>query len=282
MKSRLAWFLALVLALPSIAESQARHYEIRLDPTEIGHFSVHIYTGSLNTLPYGMNDGPDVARHALTMPCVQAAIDRMLAQGYLRRVDLDAGFTRTGYSCAAVGFEKPGHAVTERQPVVLVITKPEMVEGIGIIPATQVLAGVVTDSADVLVAVVGPADSAMAVSGTNSNGFDGMETPGGGTGSGTVEPERDDEDFVYRYSAHEVGGWTDWRARTSPGAQCLWTQWDQRVRTGTISSMIGGMGGFINGWNSGVVSVSLGALSGFYNANATYWANPPDTTSGCP
>ena len=239
------------------------------------------YSGGPNTLPYGMADALHVLNHARAMPVVYQGIIRMLSRGYIRRADLDCSMTQGGHSLVAIAFEKPGYDVTQRQPVLMVITRACEVPGLGFVPATQVFGGLAYDSAGVIRTTSTPADSTVFICGTlagASMADQAIESAIGG-GHGT---HRDDESFVYKYSAHEPragGGW-DWRSWTSPGMQELWNGWSREVGTQTIMGALSSLPSWRTGLDNGLLSTSCSAAVAFYSATVNFWSHPPDTTGG--
>jgi hypothetical protein len=237
------------------------------------------YSGGTNTLPYGMADAAHVLNHARGMPVVLEGVSRMTSRGYIRRPDLDCSLTQGGHSLVAISFEKPGENVMLKQPVLMVITRACEVPGYGFVPATQVFGGLTYDSAGVIRCTSTPADSAICIQGTLVGGSaaDAVIASALGGGFGT---HRDDEDFVYKYSAHEprMGGGWDWRSWTSPGMQELWHGWAREVSTQSIQAALGALPAFRTGIADGIIASACAGASAFYTASNRYWSNPPDTT----
>lgn len=201
---------------------------------------------------------------------------KMSGRGYIRRQDLDCGVQRLGYACALISYEKPGHAVTEEQPVIMVVTKPFDVGGVGWVPATQVMCGLFRDSSDVLLTAGTESDSAIIVVAQSVLG-----SPNAGLESAIIAAGvpsfRSDEDFVYMYSAYESGsGFTDWRDYTSPGMQQIWNGWSTVMGITAVGTTIGaGPAWFQPPW--GTIGACCAVIGACYTADRLYWAFPPDT-----
>jgi len=244
------------------------------------------WRGGSNSLPYGLGDAASVLDHARDMTCVTHAMDEMSARGFLRRPLWDIGLTRDGYSCAVISFEKPGFdpvAQGSQQPAVLVITKSYEVSDVGYRPTTQVLGCTLRDSCGTFTFASDACDSVFAVVGVPSVGsLDALETgteAGAAVGSGW---SRDDESFIYRYSAYDPADNGTWNTYISPGMRYLY---EQEARAVMLGAKLGAIGGVANALTSGkmtwatlALNVSVCMLYGVLCADATFWLNPPDTS----
>lgn len=98
--------------------------------------------GTLQSLPYGPGLGSSyIMSAALTMPQVQTAIDALTALGYVRRADLDAGFSKESCSTAIVSFQFPGVDPHDRQPFVMVVTREDATRVYTQVMATAIATG---------------------------------------------------------------------------------------------------------------------------------------------
>ena len=244
------------------------------------------WAGGSNSLPYGLGDAASVLNHARDMTSVTRAMDAMSARGFLRRPQWDIGLTRDGYSCAVISFEKPGFdpaAQGSQQPAVLVITKSYEVPDVGYRPTTQVLGCTLRDSCGTFTFASEACDSVFAIVGVPSVGpLAAVET--GAEADATVGSgwSRDDESFIYRYSAYDPADNGTWNTYISPGMRYLL---EQEAKQLMVGARIGAVGGAINAITSGkatwatlALNVSLGTLYGMYCADAAFWLNPPDTS----
>lgn len=246
-----------------------------------GSVIARTYQGTPNTLPYGHTTGldPGLVTHAQTMPSVQKAMDAMARRGYIRRADLDAGVTVQGHSNVVLGYEKPGVPVTERMPVVTVITEPFFVSSaLRWVPATQVACGMFEDSAGVLRPVSAPMDSAIVIEG--AGGVSPLPPGALEAAIAATRPERSDEDFNYRYTAHDHYFPQDWRETTSPGMQILWSSYRNEMGlTLLTSTTVAVMGGWANPPPSyPYMGFQVGMAC--WTAHTRFWMHPPDTSGG--
>jgi len=272
-KSLVIGALLLALAIPAYAQSP---HPLSRPVTAVpeGGSPGGIYGGGPHTLPYGVMSGQLVLEHAHLMVFLQTAIDEMLRRGYIRRMDLDLAATEDNYSCAVIAFQKPGRPVDQEEPILLVVTKPYNLPDGGIIPVTQVTGGIVCDSAGVLVTRTSAADSALALVGLVSEL---SQSPG-------LVQSVNSDDLEFRYSAHEARPWSGFQNHMSPGMQCTWKNWGQRMGvaagTGIVSGMVGAFSSGQFAWQSVAARATVGAAIAVWTANELFWISPPDT-SGC-
>lgn len=239
------------------------------------------YHGGEQSLPYGLIDARTILDHADGLVAVSYAVAQLEARGYVRRPDGDVAGTQVGFSFAAMAFEKPGYDIDERQPVIIVTTRAVEVQDVGFRPATMLYAAMFRDSAGVVVIDASPADSAIAFMGELTGGSSVLKRGMNAALGVPRRPDKDDESFVYRYSAFEEphGTW-QYRNTTSPGMQMLMSQAYQH----TAWSAAGGAAtGFANGYVRGGMAggVTRGLVGGYisgYVAWHQFWLNPPDTS----
>ena len=82
--------------------------------------------GTQQSLPYGPGlSSSYVVSAALAMAQVQKAIDALAALGYVRRADLDVGYSQEGSATAVVSFQFPGVDPRDRQPYILIVTRED-------------------------------------------------------------------------------------------------------------------------------------------------------------
>jgi hypothetical protein len=231
-----------------------------------------VWQGGPSSLPYGTGDANAVLQHARGMSCVRAGIDMMGRHGFARREDLDAAWTRPGYSIAIVAFESPGSDPTTPgavQPFLVVASKPVRIDGT-CWAATQVFGGQAQDSLGRVVPVQSVAESLLVV-------VDG----GGMTGDHGVF--RSDEDFSYRYTTFEGGGSSDWREHTSPGMVYLWNEWETTAWRGAEQGAVGGIISSATApsadFATAAIRVSVGFVTGAVFASQNFWSTPPDTSA---
>jgi hypothetical protein len=238
-----------------------------------GGVCASIYNGGPLTLPYGVANGTIVLDHLHTLHFIDPAIQAMLWHGYVRRFDLDAAATHDGYSSALLAFEKPGVPVDQQEAIIMVITKPFWLEDTGWIPVTQVIGGLVCDSAGVVFTKTSVVDSALALIGTTSSN---SLSSGGGS-------QVSSDDLEFRYTSYEHGPWTGFGANLSPGQQCMWKQWGQRMASsgagGAIGGTVGAMASGEFGWQSLAARATVGAAIAMWTANENFWISPPDTAN---
>jgi len=280
------WIAALALLLWSTAALAAprpvdrRYYEETPGGASSSQVQ-HAYPGTANTLPYGHTSGWDAGliTHATAMPAVQRAMARMAQRGYVRRADLDAGFTVDGYANVMLAYEKPGVPLSERSPVVSVITQPFYVSStLRWIPASQVACGAFRDSSGTIVPTCSPEDSAVVL--TASGGTDAL-------GAGTLEaaiaaahPEWwSDEDINYRYTAHEQFFPQDWHETTSPGMQVIWNSWGTEMREQMSLAALRSTSMWFTMPPMGAgVGQAASVIGAGVAANYHFWMHPPDTS----
>ena len=264
--------LSLVFVAPAYArDPYTRGYPVTALPE--GGSPGGIYSGGPHTLPYGVMSGQLVLEHAHTLAFLQPAINEMLRRGYTRRMDLDLAATEDNYSCAVLAFQKPGRPVDQEQPILLVVTKPFLLPDGGIIPVTQVTGGTVIDSAGVVTTRTSPADSALALVGLVSEL---AQAPG-------LEPSVNSDDLEFRYSAHENRPWSGFQNHMSPGTQCMWNRWGQRMAIAATGGAASGVAGALRSgqfaWQTLAASATVGASIGVWTANELFWITPPDTAN---
>jgi len=266
----------MLVALTASAHAQQPHSRARpVQAVPDGGISGAYWNGGPHTLPYGAANGGVVLDHLHAMEFMQPAIDEMQRQGYIRRQDLDLATTHEGYSSAILAFEKQGRPVDREEAIILVVTKPFWIVDFGWIPVTQVTGGIVCDSAGVVFTKTSAVDSALALVGTVSTL---SIAPG-------LEPMVNSDDLEFRYSCHENRPWSGFENHMSPGMQCLWKQWGQRMGVAAGAGMVSGLAGeFASGrfgWQTLAAKATVGAAVGMWTANENFWLSPPDT-SNCP
>lgn len=253
------------------------------DPIAAGAASVikHTYQGSPSTLPYGHTDGwdPALVSHAQSMPSVQRAMDAMARRGYVRRADLDGGITVPGYANVVLAYEKPGAPVTERMPMITVITQPFYVSSaLRWVPATQVVCGMLEDSAGVIRASFTPADSAIVIEG--AGGSSSLATGALESAIAAAAPEwQSDESINYRYTAHDHFFPQDWRETTSRGMQQLWNHYAGEMGLAiTMGALASAPGWFSQPPPVSVPRTAWSVGIAAWGAHTHFWMFPPDTT----
>lgn len=249
-----------------------------------GATAQHRYAGGPNTLPYGHVAGFDLglAAHAQTMPAVQYAMQRMSERGYLRRADGDMGCTIPGYAVAVLTYEKPGAAIGDAFPAVLVHTKPYYVNSrLKWVPVTQVVCGVFRDSAGVLVPSGAAADTAQLIAANFGPAGVAGEVTRAMLGARAENcPECLAMPQLWAFTTFEFAGMAvQYWFTQSPGQRYLNEQYAQRMGI-SIAASAAGYGArwapppFGSGWQGGVYSMAIAATAAHYN----FMLSPPDTS----
>jgi hypothetical protein len=278
---RLVPLLCLALSLPlagTVSATVVRTDDGTSDPVQLPGYNElrDQFPGGSQALPYGVGNPAGVLDHARGMSAVAGAIATLEARGYIRRPAADVAGTERGFSFACIAFEKPGSAMAERQPLLIVATRAYEIPNVGFVPTTQLYAAMFRDSAGQVQVTSSPADSAIAFVGEL------LGTPNATTraiGAYLANPNGPlvtDEDLAFRYSAYErnAGTW-QYHSTTSPEMQSLMSQAYQNTAWNAAGGMITGTLGFAAGPQAGVASVLLnGYVSGLV-AWKTFWISHP-------
>ncbi len=243
------------------------------------------FVGDSDNLAYGYGDPSVILTQARAMASVAAIMPLAQARGYIRRSDTDCAFTsdgtRVGYSMVALGFEKPGFAVTDRQPVAFVITQAFEIPNVGWRAVTQVFLGVGRDSAGQVVPVDTPEDSVIFVSATSSGGsaYDKLQfltmftPPDSPTVTDTDSPPFTNfRDPGMMWNNFQGGG-------VSQGMQAMYDAcMSETLQGAALGAAGGGVTGFTGGPTSGYTGLLVGAIIGAYQAFHSFWYQRPDTS----
>lgn len=234
------------------------------------------YEGGPQSLPYGMGNAVAVLDHARDMNSVNLAIATLQQRGYVRRPQSDVAGTQRGASFACIAFEKSGSPITARQPLLMIATQSIEVLGVGYVPATQIYAAMIADSAGQLRVFSTPADSALEFVGELFGGSSVMTRKVNAYFGAPTGINKSDEDFVYRYSAYESphGTW-QYHNTTSPEMQGLMSQAYQNVAWNAVGGAVTGLTGFAAGPQMGIATTLLGGYTSGLVAWHVFWIEHP-------
>jgi hypothetical protein len=240
-----------------------------------------LYSGSIYALPYGAGSPIQIMDHALTMEPVQLAMASMAARGYVREPDHDYAFTTNastfsnGYSLVVLSYSKPGVDLTQMSPGVYVVTKAFEVPTIGWRPATQVFAGLVEDSAGILVPRAPEGDDPFFLEGEL---LDPVTAESRRIGD-ALDPNHTElyhfdsvTCFAVLVRAVQDALWS-WYTSASPERR---TQWDECGRQTIAGAAVGGVtAGLRNPAGITPAGVAAGAAWGAGWAYYRYWMSAP-------
>jgi hypothetical protein len=277
-----AFVLVFALIVPlagNVSAGVARDNEVLTPNREYLYYELRDhYPGGEQALPYGNNDAAGVLTHARGMSAVNGAIATLQARGYVRRPDADGAGTQLGGSFAILAFEKPGNAITQQQPLLVVATQAIEISGVGYRPATRIYAAMFADSAGQVRVVASPADSAMAFIGQLLGPQSAMTRSVNAYFGVPVGPNVTDESISFRYSAYEhaAGTW-QYHNTISPEMQALLTLAYQHVAWNVVGGMATGALGFTAGPAAGIAGVLVGGYVGGLVAWKVFWLDHPGT-----
>jgi hypothetical protein len=216
------------------------------------------WPGGIGSLPYGTAITPEMIRNAaLALPSVQPALQAMAAAGNVRRPDLDATYNAPGGSVAVLAFEQPGHAPTQRQPFVIVLTRADDYRYF-----TQILGAVIETGSDQRPVMVEAQGGNFLVRGFGANGLP-TPTPQPETGSGPMNPLVWSTAYDIKVGDFPSDGTIYYATGLDPCETAA-------IRSFAINAGSGAFWGAVGGMRAGPAGAAWGAAIGF-GAATTNW-----------
>lgn len=273
--------LLLSLLLLGVLHASARSGERVLfidDERNVDGAEYFAWPGSEHALP--INDTQmhytEIVQRALAMQPVQDAIAQFLSRGYLRRADLDAGFSLPGAAAVTIAFEKPGHPIDRVEPMILVTSKK--LDGY---VATQICGGIVrSPDGQLETMVLDQTEEDPSIQITGEVIQDSGE-------SGGVEPEQTigvNFQFSAFYDPVETFGkdgrlWRFLACMVTGQTPSTWSGWAGHVASGAEVGFWSGVRRGLPTNGQGARELTYGMAIGAYAANRAFWMTHDD--SGC-